>query len=89
MSAALVCNNFFPIPQKISFHVKKNVTRRCPMSTSIKIFLALELSQYSKSGSMFSSSKPVASHSDQQPTRKHPVFDLTSPIHTNCAANWL
>ena len=41
---------------KISFHTKK--------SESIKILLTLELSQYRKSGSIFSSSEPVAAHSD-------------------------
>ena len=30
MSAALVGNNFLPIPLKISFHMKKEVTGHCP-----------------------------------------------------------
>ena len=51
MGTALVGNNFSPSPSKISFHMKrKEVTRRGP----------IELSQYRKSGSMFSSSEPVA-----------------------------
>ena len=44
------------------FTWKKNVTRSGP--NSIKTLLALELSQYCKSGSMFSSSEPVAASSD-------------------------
>ena len=46
---------------------------------SIKTLLALELSQYCMSGSMFSSSEPVAAHSDWRrlaQTRKQPVFVL-------------
>ena len=48
-------------------HVKKKVTRCGPKSTSIKTLLTLltlELSQYRKSGSIFSSSEPVAARSD-------------------------
>ena len=33
MGVALVCNNFSPIPSKISFHMKKKVTRRGLIST--------------------------------------------------------
>ena len=58
-SWALLCNNFSPIPLKFSFHMKKKVTC-CSQKFSIKTLLILELSQYSKSGSMFSSSEPVA-----------------------------
>ena len=45
---------------------------------SIKILLALELSQNSKSGSMFSSSEPVAAHSDCR--RLGNALCLCSPI---------
>ena len=60
MGAALVGNNFSPIPWKFHFTWKKKVTAR--NLQSIKTLLALELtrSQYRKSGSMFSSSEPVA-----------------------------
>ena len=46
---------------EISFHMKEKVTRQLQ---SIKTLLALELSQYRESGSMFSSSEPVAARSD-------------------------
>ena len=45
-------------------HEKKKVTIVARNLQSIKTFLALELSQYRKSGSMFSSSEPVAASSD-------------------------
>ena len=51
-----------PVPPKFSFHVKKLVAARSLQSN--KTFLTLELCQYRKSGSMFSSSEPVAARSD-------------------------
>ena len=45
---------------------------------SIKTFLTLELSQYLKSGSMFSSSEPVAASSDCCPLRN--ALCLISPV---------
>ena len=57
MGVASVGNNFLPIQSKISFHMKKN---NCSCPTS----LTFELSQYRKSGSTCSSSKPVAASSD-------------------------
>ena len=64
MSVALVCDNFSPVPSKISFHMEKQVTRCGPISTKHSTFLTLELSQYRKSGSTFSSSEPVAARCD-------------------------
>ena len=64
MGTALVGNSFLPIPSKFSFHMKKKVTCCCPKFRSIKTLLTLELSQNCKSGSMVSSSKPVAAASD-------------------------
>ena len=60
MGAALVGNNFSPI-----FILKKTKWLVAAQNLqSIKTLLTLELSQYCKSGSMFSSSEPVASSSD-------------------------
>ena len=61
-------NNFSPIPSKISFHMKKKwlvagLAALYLQSIKTVTLLTLELSQYSKSGSMFSSSKPVAASS--------------------------
>ena len=50
---------------------------------SIKTLLALELSQYRKSGSMFSSSEPVAALSY---CRQRPVFVLARPTRASIAA---
>ena len=61
MGAALVGNNFSPV--KISSHMKKK--------QSIKNFLTIKLSQYSKSGSMFSSREPVVASSDCCRLRKN------------------
>ena len=58
--AALVCINILPIPFKNSFHIKK----KWLVVQSIKAFLTLDLSQYRKSGGMFSSSKQVMARSD-------------------------
>ena len=58
MGAALVGNNFWPIP--LEFH---NVVTAQYLQ-SIKTFLTVELSQYRKSGSTFFSSEPVAARSD-------------------------
>ena len=55
---------------------------------SIKIFLTLELSQYSKSGSTFSSSEPVAASSDCHRlgnALSRSVYDLASPTRPSCA----
>ena len=60
MGAALVGNNFSPIPLKIPFHIKKKWLVAARYLQSIKTFLTVEVSQYSKSGSTFSSSEPVA-----------------------------
>ena len=66
MGAALVGNNFLPIPLKFSFHMKKKLIGLVAAQylQSIKAFLTLKLSQYRKSGSTFSSSEPVAARSD-------------------------
>ena len=50
---------------EISFHMKKKKRLVATGNLqSIKTFLALELSQYRKSGSIFSSSEPVSARSD-------------------------
>ena len=61
---ALVCNNFSPIPSKISFHMKKKGLVAALYLQSIKTCLTVELSQYRKSGSTVSSSEQVAARSD-------------------------
>ena len=58
VGAALLGNNFCQFHGNFISREKK-VTRRGP-----KTLLTLELSQYCKSGSMFSSSEPVAARSD-------------------------
>ena len=93
MGAALVGDNFSPIPSKISFHMKRKwlVTARTYMKSkwlvaaqtlhclqSIETFLPLELSLYRKSSSMFSSSEPVAARSDCRPLGN--VRCLCSPV---------
>ena len=64
MGAALVGNNFWPIPSTFYFTWKKKWLVAAWNLQSIKTLLTLELSQYLKSGSMFSSSKQVAALSD-------------------------
>ena len=64
MGAALVNNNFSPIPQKLLFHIKKKILVVAQYLQSITTFLTLELSQYSKSGSMFSSSETIVASSN-------------------------
>ena len=56
MGTALVCSNFSPITvtSKISFHMKKKVLVAAWNLQSINTLLTLVLSQYSKSGSIFS-----------------------------------
>ena len=49
---------------EISFPMKKKSVVTARYLQSIKTFLTLELSQYRKSGSMFSSSEPVAIHTN-------------------------
>ena len=64
MSMALVCINFLPIPSKLSFHMRKIIHRHGPKFISHKNLLTLELSQYHKSDSTFSSTEPVAANSN-------------------------
>ena len=68
MGVALVGNNFSPILSKFYFTWKIKVTRRLVVAArklqSTKTFVTLELSQYQKSGFIFSSSEPVAASSD-------------------------
>ena len=66
IGTALVGNNFSPIPSKISFHMKTKNAHCCLQFAKHKTFQVstLELSKYCKSGSMFSSSEPVAASSD-------------------------
>ena len=74
---ALVGNNFSPIPSKISFHIKK-VTRRGPIFTKHESLFDSGTGQYRKSGSMFSSSEPVAARSDYR--RLGNALCLRSPL---------
>ena len=60
MGAALVGNNFWPIPSEFHFPMKKEYVVSARYLQSIKTFFTVKLSQYSKSGSTFSSSEPVA-----------------------------
>ena len=80
MGAALVGNNFLPIPLKFSFHMKKKLIGLVAAQylQSIKAFLTLKLSQYRKSGSTFSSSEPVAARSDCR--RLGNALCLCSPV---------
>ena len=64
MGVALVGNNFWLIPWEFHFPTKKNSVVTAWYLQSIKTFLTVELSQYRKSGSTFSSSEPVAASSD-------------------------
>ena len=71
MGTDLVGNNFWPIPWELhgqfhgnSFPNEKNICRHGRYLQSIKTFLIVELSQYRKSGSTFSSSEPVAASGD-------------------------
>ena len=50
--------------ENFTFHVKRKCSLRPEMYKALKPFLTDELSQYSKSGSMFSSLEPVAAHND-------------------------
>ena len=63
-SAALVCNKFSPIPSKFHFTRTKKWLVAAWILLSIKTLLTLELSQYCKSGIVFSSSKQVATSRD-------------------------
>ena len=59
LGAALVSNNLLLFPSKISFHMKKKWLVAALHLQSILTFSTVDLSQYSNSGSMFSSSEPV------------------------------
>ena len=76
MGMALVGNNFSPNPSSKNFilHGKKKVCHG-PKFTA---FLTLELSQYRKSDSTFSSSKPVSVRSDCR--RLGNTLCLCSPV---------
>ena len=67
---------------EISFHMKTKSDSLLALAArilqSIKILLTLELSQYRKSGSMFSSSEPVAARSDCR--RLGNALCLCSPV---------
>ena len=78
MGAALVSNNFQQIPMDIPFPMKKNSVVTARYLQSIKTLLTLELSQYRKSNSTFSSSEPVAARSDCR--RLGNALCLCSPV---------
>ena len=67
---ALCGNNFLPILRKFHFqcHDEKEICPHCPISTKHQSFLIVELIQYRKSGSTFSSSEPVAARSQTSPS---------------------
>ena len=77
MGAALAGNNFSPIPLKSSRPEISSVQ-------SIKTLLTLQLSQYRKSSSMFSSSEPVAARSDCRQLG-NTVFVLARPTRASRA----
>ena len=83
LGVASVCNNFLPIQSKISFHMKKVITAALHLE-SIKTFLTFELSQYCKSSSTCSSSKPVEASSDCHRLGKA-LFLLASSTCPSCA----
>ena len=80
MGAALVGNNFQPIPMDIPFPKKKNSVVTARYLQSIKTLLTLELSQYSKSNSTFSSSEPVAARSDCRRLGNSPVDEVWNTL---------
>ena len=80
MGAALVGNNFSPILWNFHFTWKKKWLVAARNLQSIKTLLALELSQYRKSGSMFSSSEPVAARSDCRRLGNALPVCLCSPV---------
>ena len=64
MSGALVRKIFLQTQLPISCHIKE-IRRHSPKFTNyLNVFWTIELSQYSKSGSSFSYSEPVAADSD-------------------------
>ena len=65
-------------------HEIKNSIRHAQNLQIIKTFCTLELSQYCKSGSTFSSQAGCSQQLLQQ-TRKHPVFVLASQTSPRCA----
>ena len=79
MSVALVGNILSPISSKISFRMKTKLLVEARNLQVNKTLLTLELSQDCKSGSMFSSSEPVAASSDI------PVFKLAHLTRPSCA----
>ena len=86
MGTALVGNNFLLIPSKVSFHMKKiSDLMLLNIYKALKPFLTCKLSESSKSGSMFSSSEPIAAYSVCS-LLGNALFVLASPTHTSRAA---
>ena len=89
MSAALVSNNSRQFHRNFHFTWKKKGLVADRNLQSIETLLALDLSQYHKSGSMFSSSKPGGGGWRCQQrlpqTGKCPVFVLARPT---CASSF-
>ena len=79
MKNALVCNKFLPITLKFLFHLKNSVVNVQNLHTIIN-FLTLQLSQYCKSGSMFSLREPSATSSDCSPGLLRNTLCWYSPI---------
>ena len=88
MGAALVGNNFSPIPSKSSFHMKQKMNCRCPISTkankalkpfwlSNKVSIAKVVAHFLKRASRGQQLLP--------PTRKRPIFVLARPTHASRA----
>ena len=86
MGAALVSNNFQPIPMDIPFPMKKKSVVTARYLQSIKTFLTLELSRYRKSGSTFSSSEPAAD--SETPCVCARPSDLRQPCRSAAPRAW-
>ena len=78
MGAALVGNNFSPIPMEISFPMKKKLFVTARYLQSIKTFSTVKPSQYRKSGACRGPQRLPQ-------TRKRPVFVLVRPTSPSCA----
>ena len=77
MGAALVSNNFRPIPMDIPFPMKKNLSSRPDIYKALK---SLELSRYRKIGSTFSSSEQVAGAARSDCSRLGNALCLRLPV---------
>ena len=72
-----VCNKFSWIPLKIAFHIREKSAVTAQNLQGIKAFLPLEASQYSKSESIFPTSKPVEATSNCSQLGDTPCLSLS------------